>query len=76
MQNFLTVNEAVNILKTTLKYIYKLAFLRKIPFYKPNNGRLLFDEAELEEWVRKGRVTTRDELNERAVSMLNSRGKA
>ncbi len=70
MTEFLTVPEAAVYLKTTPAYIYKLTFERKLPCYKPN-GRLFFDPAELEEFVRKGRRLTHDELSDRATVILN-----
>jgi hypothetical protein len=35
------------------------------------NGRILFDVDELENFVRKGKVATRTELEHEAVDLLN-----
>jgi len=74
MSIFLSVEEAASFLKTTPKYIYKLVHLRLLPCYKPTGGRLFFDQQELEEFIRKRRKATQDEISERAIHMINQRG--
>jgi len=75
MAEFLTVDEAARLLKTTRSYLYKLVYERKIPTYKPTGGRLLFDSDELVEFVHKSRKGTRQELSDHADKILNSRHK-
>ncbi len=74
MSIFLSVEEAAVFLKTTPKYIYKLVHLRILPCYKPTGGRLLFDQQELEEFIRKRRRATQEEISNRAVQLINQRG--
>jgi ABC-type oligopeptide transport system ATPase subunit len=45
-----------------------------LPCYKPTGGRLFFDQQELEEFIRKRRKATQDEISERAIQMINQRG--
>jgi len=73
MEKFLSVDEAARLLRTTRSYIYKLVCERKLPTYKPTGGRLLFDADELIDFVYKKRKATRDELSNRADSILNRR---
>jgi excisionase family DNA binding protein len=73
--NFLDISEACELLHVKRSYLYKLTFQRKVPFYKPFSGKVLFDRGELELFVKAGRVATRDELAARADSLLNSRGR-
>lgn len=70
-QEYLTVPEAAEFLKTTVKYIRKLAFERKLPVYRPTGGKLLFKKAELEELFENSRQPTRTELQDQAVALLN-----
>jgi len=63
MSDFLTVHEASKFLGFTESYLRKLCFQRRIPHYKPNRGKLLFDQNELERFVRDKRVLTADELD-------------
>ena len=74
MSQFLTPDEASLFLHCKKSYIYQLVHRREIPFYKPNGGRILFDQAELETFVRKGKIATRTELADRAAELLNKRG--
>ena len=73
MAEFLSVAEAASFLGIKKSYLYKLVCERRLPCYKPMGGRLLFDQAELENVIRKGRRSTRDELSERAETLLNSK---
>ncbi len=70
---FISVSEACLVLHCTTPYLYQLVHHKIIPYYKPNGGKLLFDAAELEDYVRKGRVATREELEGKAVELLNKR---
>ena len=74
-KTFLTLPEAADFLGLKESYVYKLVFLKRLPYYKPHGGRLLFDRAELEALVRAGRVSTAAELLEKADRSLNEGGK-
>lgn len=73
--HFLSVNEAAAFLGFSKLYLYQLVHRKEVPHYKPNGGRILFDISELDAWVRGGKVLSRDELAQRAESVLNSRGR-
>jgi excisionase family DNA binding protein len=75
MADFIDVEQACSILHCTRNYLYQLIHKRAIPCYKPRNGRVLFDREELESYIRKARQATREELEEQAVDLLNSRGR-
>ncbi len=68
---FLNVDEAAAFLKTTPKYVRKLAFERRLPVYRPLGGRLFFKKSELEELFENSRQPTRTELQDQAVALLN-----
>lgn len=72
MKLFLTLPEAASFLGIQPSYLRKLCHFRKIPHFKPNRGKLLFDAAELEAYVRAGRVATNDELSDRADTFLKA----
>jgi excisionase family DNA binding protein len=71
---FYDVKQVAELLHTTPAYIRKLCFQRKIPYCKPLGGKILFDASEIEAFVRKARVSTTKELEDRATALLNSRG--
>ncbi len=73
MSKFLSVDEACEMLHFRKSYLYRLVHERAIPCYKPRNGRILFEETELENFVRKGRVSTQQELSEKADAILNQK---
>jgi len=73
---FLTIDEASEMLHLKKSYLYRLIHERKLPVYKPLNGRVLFDQDELEKFIRNGRKATRAELQDRATELLNSKGGA
>jgi excisionase family DNA binding protein len=73
--NFLNVQEAACFLKTTPAYLYKMVWKRAIPYYKPNGGRLLFSAEELRRFVEASRRSSASELEEKATTLLNARGR-
>mgnify|MGYP000894380233 CR=1 FL=1 len=68
---FLDVIEVAELLHTSPAYVRKLCFERKIPFTKPFGGKILFDAKEIEDFVRSHRVSTKKELNDKAIELLN-----
>ena len=74
-KQFLTVAEAADYLGSTPAYVRKLCSMRRLPHFKPNGGRLLFDVGELESYIRAGRVASADELADRACAILNGGAK-
>jgi len=70
-QSFLTVPQAADFLGLKATSLRNLCYRKQIPHFKPNGGRLLFDRAELEAYVRAGRVASNAELAERADAILN-----
>jgi len=74
MTRFLSVDETASFLGIRKSYLYKLVHERRVPCYKPLGGKILFDADELDAFVRAGRVATHEELEVKAVELLNSRG--
>lgn len=70
----LTVGQAAELLNLTTATIYGYVYEKKIPFSKPaGGGRLYFVRTELLEWVRNGRKSTAQELDDQARSLITSR---
>jgi len=72
---FITVKQASELLGFSEKYVRKLVFLKKIPYFKPLGGKILFDKEELEGIVRASRVASDNELADRADAVLNRGGR-
>jgi len=51
----LTVAEAVEYTGLKRNYLYKLIYLKKIPCYKPLNGKVYFKADELEAFIFRNR---------------------
>jgi excisionase family DNA binding protein len=49
--NYYNVEQLSTFTGFSKAYIYKLTHLSKIPFYKPNGGKILFSKAEIEQWI-------------------------
>lgn len=66
----LSLDEVVLLTGLSKSYIYKLTSNHKIPYYKPAGKQIFFDRVEIEAWLKRGRVNTREEIEEQAVSYL------
>ena len=62
---FFSINETSEYLKISVNYLYKLTSKRKIPFYNPTGGKLLFKVDELDKWVERTRCTPLYELSKK-----------
>ncbi len=72
-KNFLTSKEACEFLGVKLSYLYKLTHRKQIPYYKPNGKKVFFKEADLVAWVTSIRISTNDEIEERASNLMMGR---
>jgi excisionase family DNA binding protein len=54
-QKALSIDEAAQFTGLKKNYLYKLACQKKIPHYKPMNGRLYFRQDELEGFIFRNR---------------------
>lgn len=72
--NYIGVAEAAQVLGVSRTYLYKLTCMRLIPFYKPRGGKLLFDKAELMEYIKGCRVTSREDMDAMVAGYVAERG--
>lgn len=63
----LNTEEARNYLGLSKDHFYRLTSQRKLPAYRPNGKKLYFYKEELDEWVRRNRITPEYELQEKAI---------
>lgn len=64
---YLTTKETANYLGVSISYLYKLMHRKEIPYYKPTGKIALFKESELRMFVERTRISTANELRERAI---------
>ena len=69
----LTSDEAAQYLGISKSYLYKMTMKQKIPHYKPMGKMVYFYRKELEQWVLANRISTADEISERANNYCVSR---
>lgn len=53
----------------SLSAIRNMVYKREIPYYK-NHGKVLFDRKEIDRWLHIGRVSTNDEIEQRANNYI------
>ena len=59
----LTFEETCTYLNVSKSHLYKLTSSGMIKHYKPNGKMVYFSKPELDEWIMKNPVKTRDEIN-------------
>jgi excisionase family DNA binding protein len=65
----LGIKEAANFLKLKITTLYEKTSRKLIPHFKKGN-KLYFLKAELEEWIKKGKVKTQGEIEGDAATYL------
>ena len=69
-KNVFSLEEASLFLNMSRSFIYKLTYRHKIPFYRPGGKQIYFDRKELEDWMRRNRVATTEEIEQSATNYL------
>jgi excisionase family DNA binding protein len=65
------IGEVAELTGFSLSYIYKLTHWKRIPCYKPTNGRLFFYESEVLDFLARNRQDADYEASEKANAILN-----
>ena len=69
-KNVLTLEDVSLLTGLSKSHLYKLTCNHQIPHYKPNGKQLYFDRAEIEAWMKQGKVSTVDESEQMAALYL------
>ena len=69
-KNVLTLEDVSLLTGLSKSHLYKLTCNHQIPHYKPNGKQLYFDRAEIEAWMKQGKVSTVDESEQMASLYL------
>ena len=62
----LTVEEAAKFIGMARSSLYKMTSDQTIPFYRPNGKMIFFEKSDILSWIRKNRVSSREEIEEEA----------
>lgn len=63
----MNMDEASKFLDCSKGYLYKLTMKNMIPHYKPTGKRIYFYRAELDDWIKQGKVKTTEEITQEAL---------
>ncbi len=75
LPDILNISEAAAFLKLKITTLYEKTSQRMIPHFKKGN-KLYFNRNELGEWIKKGKVKTKPEIeSEAATYLLNGKQK-
>lgn len=66
----LTLEEAAAYSGLSKSHLYKLTSTRGIPCYKPRGKYIYFDREELDQWLLRNRVKTKEELAAEAATIV------
>ena len=62
----LTVEEAAKFMGMARSSLYKMTSDQTTPFYRPNGKMIFFEKSDILSWIRKNRVSSREEIEEEA----------
>ena len=69
-KNMLNLEDVASLTGLSKSHIYKLTYRHEIPYYRPNGKQIYFDRKELEDWMRRNRVATTEEIEQSATNYL------
>ena len=67
-KNVLTVEDASLLLGIAPGTLYKWTMNKIVPHYKPNGKIVYFGRKELEDWMRRNRVASEEEIMDKAAN--------
>ncbi len=68
---FLNTGETCEYLKISKSSLYKMTSKRKIPFTKPNGGKMYFLKEDLDNWMLSNKSKSTEELENEVFNYLN-----
>lgn len=69
----LTTAQAAEYLGIKKSYLHKLMMNKEIPFYKPNGKLCFFDKEDLDQWLRRIRIATKEAIDQEAAAYITKR---
>ncbi len=64
------LTEAADYLHVSKSHLYQLTSKGIIAHYKPAGKKIFFDKADLDEYIKRHRVASKDEIESRAASYI------
>lgn len=75
LKEVLNFNEGCAYVDISESHMYKLTSTGVIPHSKPNGKRIYFKRSELDTWLLRNRITTKDEIESEASNYLIRKGR-
>lgn len=66
-KTILTIDDFILLTGLTKSTVYKMTSTNQIPHYKPSGRTLFFEKKDVEEWLRKNRVDSLEESEQKAA---------
>lgn len=74
-KEILNFQEFCNFCGISESYGYKLTSMRMVPHFKPGGKMVYFRRSEIEEWLLRNPISTKDQLNEEAARLIFNRNR-
>ena len=74
-KDVLTLDDVAMLTGLSKSYLYQLTCARQIPYYRPNGKQIYFDKKELETWMKRNRVNTVEEDEQKALAYVMTKGR-
>ncbi|KAA6348641.1 hypothetical protein EZS27_003874 [termite gut metagenome] len=69
-KSMFSFDEAAWFIGVSASHLYKLTSSHQISFYKPHGKLIYFDRKDLEAWMRQGRTSTTEEIEQAATNYV------
>lgn len=69
-KNVLNVGDVAVMIGISKACVYELVQNREIPCYKPRGKNLYFDKSEIEAWMKRNKVETKEVAQQRAAAYI------
>ncbi len=66
----LTFEDACKYTGLSKSYLYKLTFQGLIPHYKPNGKMLYFTKQDLDTWLLRNRIESKENIDQQAIDYV------
>ena len=67
----LTVEEAMKYLDVSESFIYKATYRNLIPYYQPGGKKIYFKIEDLDNWIYRNRVKSKEELEDETADFIH-----
>lgn len=71
-KDVLTLEDVAQYTGLSRSQIYKLTSSGEIPHYKPNGKYIYFDRLEVDNWLRRNRIASSDEVASKAAGYCHN----